>query len=479
VAWRVVWILLLMATCARGEELEFLPERVDLLTAVWHADGRCEEVGLTRRSQGRGVTLTVPDGAAWGGFPLVRLTPEVVQELKAAGATGLGLHDPRPEHLALLAGLPQLRVLHVRNARRLHDADLAQLSVLTDLRQLQLEGAEHLTSEGLAHLARLESLDLLRLTGAVALGGAPLKQLAPSALTQLDLSGCGWILGLEGGEPLALRRLVLDGCRSLGDGALRALGGQSNLRALSLQSCPLTDDALQHLPGSLSELRLGDTAITDAGLVRLLARLEALEALSLAACPLLSAEISKSLARCQALRRLDLREATWLGEQELAALASLPLLEELDLSGGTLTGADLRGLKGARALTTLALNDCRKLDDAAGPALAELGGLERLELSGTPLGDEAISALGSLGSLRELDLSRSPRLGNAGLASLHELALESLSLAGCPLIGPAGLRHLTRLTSLEALDLVGCRIGGEDLATLRAALPQCKIRSLE
>ena len=36
-----------------------------------------------------------------------------------AGATGLGLHDPKPEQLALLAELPQLRALDIRNARRL------------------------------------------------------------------------------------------------------------------------------------------------------------------------------------------------------------------------------------------------------------------------------------------------------------------------------------------------------------------------
>jgi hypothetical protein len=402
----------------------------------------------------------------------------VVAELVAAGATGLGLHDPKPEQLDLLAGLPQLRALDIRNARRLRDADLAKLAALPELRLLNLDSADELTTAGLKHLAGLKRLDLLRLTGAPGVGGTPLGELKGSAITQLDLSGCWGILTLDGVSQLSLRRLALDGCLALGDAGLAELSGQETLEALSLRGCPLTDAGLAPLPASLRRLELAQTAISSAGLTALLARTPQLERLGLAGCANLDGATAAALAARESLRQLDLREARWLGAEELRAIGGLPKLEALDLSGVALDSETLGGLDGAATLRRLSLNGCGALPKTAGQTLSSLEALERLDLSGAHLNPEDFEHLATLSNLRQLDLSSSLSVGVSALRELGSLRLEVLNLAGCRRVDAAAQEILSGWTSLRELDVVGCRLGAEATQALREALPDCTIRSL-
>jgi Leucine-rich repeat (LRR) protein len=104
-------------------------------------------------------------------------------------------------------------------------------------------------------------------------------------------------------------------------------------------------------------------------------------------------------------------------------------------------------------------------DDALGP-LAELNQITGLYLGNTRITDAGAAKLADLRQLEDLDLSAT-KITDAGLANLRGLnRLRCLSLWGTQ-ITDAGLENLSNLKQLESLDLRQTRINGTGLEKLK------------
>jgi hypothetical protein len=231
----------------------------------------------------------------------------------------------------------------------------------------------------------------------------------------------------------------------------------------------------------------------------------------------------KDIAGLAELREVTFEKAA-LWDGALKELAALPRLRKLSLRESTFDAADLRGLAGARALEELDLSRTRNVTSAL-VELPKLDWLRSLILEGTSVGEpelkliaqnkklerlslhrctirnQGLKELSALKGLRALDLSRcelaTPSL--ASLADCKELRelnlsgldkyyfkadslevladlpqLEKVDLAGTR-ITEKGLNHFAGLSALKDLDLSGCGLSTECVATLRDVLPKCRV----
>ncbi|HET9708583.1 MAG TPA: hypothetical protein VFP39_09815 [Gemmatimonadales bacterium] len=133
------------------------------------------------------------------------------------------------------------------------------------------------------------------------------------------------------------------------------------------------------------------------------------------------------------------------------------LMRELRLTdletSGQLTDAGLARLARRARVTRLNLGDGRRLTDDGLQALAELDGLEELELGGPSckITDRGLEPLRQLTSLRRLELSWAPRISDAGVTHLRGCdRLENVGLMGTPtgdgaIAALAGKERLRRL----------------------------------
>jgi hypothetical protein len=305
------------------------------------------------------------------------------------------------------------------------DQDVAAVAALGDLAWLRLWGPA-ITDDGvreLRHLSRLRNLQLLA--------------------TNMSNQGAECLADLTGLVALDLR-----GCARLDDRALVPLAKLTRLTSLKLQTPGVTDAGIDHLLPlvGLTTLALEQAALGPAGLKKL-AGLPKLEDLSFLECQTLSDEAVAELAPLAGLKRLSLR-GTPIDGSSLASLRAAGL-EKLDLSQTNV---------GDRALESV----------------ARWTGLKWLNLWCTQVGDGGLKHLAGLKKLAWLSLDN-VRISDAGLAHLAGLgSLENLNLRQTD-ISDAGLEHLKRLAGLKELNLSVTSVGDAGVASLRAALPHCRI----
>jgi uncharacterized protein (TIGR02996 family) len=128
------------------------------------------------------------------------------------------------------------------------------------------------------------------------------------------------------------------------------------------------------------------------------------------------------------------------------------------------TNARLARLAGLKHIRALGLMDGTMTDAGLAP-LAELAGLEDLQLGWTRVGDAGLAHLAGLTRLRDLRLSDT-RITDAGLAYLARLrGLKWLDLS-VNRVTDAGLAHLVGMTGLKGLYLDGTRITDVGLSQL-------------
>lgn len=159
----------------------------------------------------------------------------------------------QPQHLASLAGYPQLETL--RLSGRYTDNGLAHLKSLKQLKHLGLHGnwqdADYITDAALAHFSTLEHLETVQLyTGSFTDNG--LRHLAAlPRIRTIDIPN-------DGGR--------------FTDAALESLAQSKTLEALRLRGDHITDAGLRYLEASTSlrSLRLFPRSlVTEAGIARL------------------------------------------------------------------------------------------------------------------------------------------------------------------------------------------------------------------
>lgn len=130
-----------------------------------------------------------------------------------------------------------------------------------------------------------------------------------------------------------------------------------------------------------------------------------------------------------------------------------------------------------KSIPGLSLAGCRRIDNAAASALAQLAHLEFLELFNTAVTDEDLSWLGQLSALARLSMAGT-KIGDAGLAIIaKQPALRVLDL-GWTEVTDRGLEHLRDHPSLVSLSLRATKISDAGLAAL-AALPALRYLDLQ
>ncbi len=288
-----------------------------------------------------------------------------------------------PHPLVSFEGLDALETLRVE---RLNADDLTSLAALPALRRLELPYA--VLRKGLAGVERCAGLRALDLTASNVSDPTPLAAL--TALESLSLRGC-WLLA--GIAPLS---------------ALRSL------RALDLHNTQVTWlGSLRGLP--LESLDLTNAPVRDLEGLRGCATLRALEGAR--------AGDASPLAGCAALESLAL---TLTGPQDLAWMARMERLRAATIAAPGL--ADLRGVEGCRALTSLTLEGCAGVKDLS--PLAGLASLEWLSLRGARSISD-LSPLSSLPRLARVDLRDCASVADASpLWSVGSLRLAALAGTG-------------------------------------------------
>lgn len=159
-------------------------------------------------------------------------------------------------------------------------------------------------------------------------------------------------------------------------------------------------------------------------------------------------------------------------DDRLASLGGLPDLEALDLQDASVTSAGLQSLANLKSLKQLNLANTQVTDLSA---LAALPRLESLKLDfSRQIQEEHLSALAELSGLRTLS-AKGLRLRDGGVAAIAKCTqLEDLNIGGA-ILGDTGLAPLQQLKGLKRLILEYAQVSGDDLAALRAALPECQV----
>ena len=152
----------------------------------------------------------------------------------------------------------------------------------------------------------------------------------------------------------------------------------------------------------------------------------------------------------------------------LAALVAVVGVVSMDLSRTSITLTALPPSVERSSLREMNLWGTADLSDDSLGVLAQIGGLERVELGRCrKITDAGLAHLSILPGLTYLGLSGTG-VSDCGLASLSEVtSLRHLNLSGTEITGE-GLRHLSGNPVLETLDLFGCvGLRSEALAVLR------------
>ena len=259
-------------------------------------------------------------------------------------------------------------------------------------------------------------------------------------------------------DAAGLRTLDLRNMGSVSDEALQHLSSMKALEAINLEDCrSLTNVGLTHLAGlkNLRTLSLRSTQVDDKGL----------------------AVLSQSLA----LETLIL-EFTRVRGPGLVHLKNLPKLSVLTLNPNRNTADKTKidlstladGFSGLQALKV----GGNELTDEHLASVGTVKSLRRLTfrtLGFTKFSDAGLAPLGKLANLRELRINGSAKVTNAGLVHLANLqGLQKLDL-GRTGITSACSATLGKLPALEELEVVGSRFGPDGVDQLRKLNPKVRV----
>jgi hypothetical protein len=365
----------------------------------------------------------------------MRLTKQVIAAgLGVLTATGVYAQTPKPAATASSANSAYANVVERIEARggyvvRDRDGGISEVSLartwatdndvelvaqIKTIKKLDLSFT-YVTDRGIKQLLQLRQLEDLNLDTAEAVTDA-------SMATLRNLP--------------TLRRLKVRGV-DITDAGMPYVGEMTGLRFLDLSYTMLGDVGLENLPAlaELEELKLGGDMITGLNLnfLKLLPKLKRLslngvQRRNAGACwtPRITDLDLETIGMLSGLEELDLGVGIGLGrggkpaapgggncrltgglqitDLGLAKLAKLKGLKRLNVSGAKLTPAGLKVLA-ALPLERLNLWACEALDDSAAAVLAEIPTLTFVDLSYTPISNQALKQLAKLPNLKNLYLT--------------------------------------------------------------------------
>jgi len=399
-----------------------------------------EAQGRVTVPAGKRLSLSI-DPDAWKDLsPLANLGADDLYKLTIYGRYPDG-PDPDDRCMPHIAHLTGLKVLSLKTTN-IGDKGLKFIKNFKSLEYLDLP--RRVTDVGLGYVAELSSLKGLY-CGSNRFTNAGLHQLAK--LTKLEELDIGSVYKDETGQirigvndaglvHLAklprLRYLMLQG-EKFTDAGMAHLKNVPSLRILSLGRLPITSRGLEHLSkcSGLENLHLYRTKVTDEGLAHLKS-IPSLKKLSL-----LFTEVTDEgmidLGQVKSLEYLQL--PVHITDRGLDHLSQLDNLKYLWVGGGSKS----------------------TITDAGLEHIAKLCMLEELLIGGRGITDEGMSYIAELTRLKKLNIGTAPVLTNSGLAKLTKMkSLESLDLnfTKVTISGLAQLNAMPNLTKLDVKPLI-------------------------
>lgn len=353
--------------------------------------------------------------------------------------------------MASLASMKNLRRLLLRDTS-VTDEGLKHIAGLTKLEELDLYGVR-VTDQGIAYLKDFKEMRKLIVLGAslsdesipVIAGMTKLVELNlyRSRITNAGIAKLGALKDLQSVD-LRYSRVTATGVETL-----RAALPKAEIEFVGL-AAPKTAKTVT-VSATAREVSLARQPVGDAQLAKLPARIQKLD---LEATEVGDLGVQK-LAGLKDLRELNLSYTT-VTDAGIAALAALPNLKVLRLAGTQISGVGLNGLK---AVVDLDLSACPV------KSIPMLPSIERLNLSGSDVGDAALADLAKLPALKALNLN-STDVGDAGLKNLAALTgLRELGL-NYGRFTDKGMDALKPLTELRKIEMVRTRAGAVAAAVL-------------
>lgn len=333
--------------------------------------------------------------------------------------------------------------------------DLAWLGDLPpdDIQELNLHGTD-VSDEALHHVTRLTGLRSI--------------DLRSTRISDAGLEGFDALVNLEEVwlDAIGVNREGF----GVGDGAMRWLGRLPKLRTINLRYAKVTDAGLAELVhcGSLTELVLAGTQVSDAGLPHLM-KLPRLDTLFLGFHSHgdganITDEGLKTVGKLVNLRLLDL-SGTKISGEGLAHLKDLKNLKTLHLESTDVSEADLTYLEPFKSLEWLSLHDEGRITDVAAEHLARLKSLRHLDVHFN-ITDKGVASLASLPHLEMFTLNGDGITDASAECIASMKSLKSLSFEACP-ITDVTLQAVADLTKLVDLTVSQTRVSGDGFSYLR------------
>jgi len=277
-----------------------------------------------------------------------------------------------------------------------------------------------------------------------------------------------------------LHTLHIFDCRSFNDEMIGHLSGLELLRSLALTNSAITDAGVEKIVQffpNLIELDLSSNTNMTGAAMKQIASLEKLETLTLLQNRFNDLN-TRRLSKMPQLRTLDLRGNMEAGDMTLEVVGKLPNLTALKHRSTAVTDAGLAGLAESKTLESLLMQDFVITNDS-GPHLAKLSKLSSLEVFRCQgIGTDGVLALAGL-PLTRLTLRDLPDVGDPALAVLAKLPrLKRLYLHELASVGDEGLRQLAAAKDLEVLDIWSLPKMTDASMAVIAGLPNLKELSI-
>ncbi|MEM8946799.1 MAG: hypothetical protein AAGD11_16615 [Planctomycetota bacterium] len=189
-------------------------------------------------------------------------------------------------------------------------------------------------------------------------------------------------------------------------------------------------------------------------------------------CPTITGEDLQYFPKLNRLVTLALCNTSF-ADSGLAQLPQMDAIQSLTVEGTRITDEGLKHLTHYASLTGLELDG----NNVTGEGLVYLRNLEQLgflSLNGCPVTDSGLSQITEIPSIRHLNVGRT-EITDAGMVYISSLPnLQNLDLNGTD-VGDDSVPHLAATKGLLRLKVWDTKLTATGLATLQAALPNCKI----
>ncbi|XP_050035649.1 uncharacterized protein [Dermacentor andersoni] len=333
----------------------------------------------------------------------------------------------------------------------------------------------------LPHMKSLDLSDNFSVNNSVVLGA--FEQRVCESLAILNLSWCPQIddsaIDCLTNQLPNLEELYLIACDHITDSSMAFVAARlTRLRVLDVKECEVSSAGLQQLAGFCED-----------GVLSATLGAKALTHLGLEDCALVSdaglESISLGLLH---LSRLDLSMCLGITDAGFEHVGRMTSLKNLALAGcEDLTGLTVHHLAAGRfSLTSLDIAYCNHIDDDAISNVSRGSGLltlRTLNITACPVTDVGVSALAQkLTDLRVLNISECDLVTKEGIAvvSAHLRRLRAIHMRLCMGLTNIALKHLSRISSLEVVNLKGCsKLRNKAMAYMAPGKTQSNILELD